>query len=291
MSEVDDTLQSPPAADRSAERVTDLVFDVGLHRGEDTAFYLAMGYRVVAFEADPGHVADCRERFDAELSDGRLTIVEGAIAEAGIESIAFFRNTANSSWGTTDGEWVGRREATAGFERVEVGTVDFPAALKKYGVPQFMKIDIEGADRLCLEALRDCGARPRFVSIESDKLSFNEVKNELELFDELGYKRFAVVQQAGVPGSSIETNDLAGRSLSYRFERDASGAFGGDVGPWLDREAAIKRYRRIFYVYKIFGEGGLLRSFRLGRIIAVRLPRYKGHRIPGWYDTHADFGE
>ena len=31
----------------------DLIFDVGLHRGEDTEFYLKKGFRVVAFEANP----------------------------------------------------------------------------------------------------------------------------------------------------------------------------------------------------------------------------------------------
>lgn len=31
----------------------DLVYDVGMHNGDDTAFYVSQGYRVVAIEADP----------------------------------------------------------------------------------------------------------------------------------------------------------------------------------------------------------------------------------------------
>ncbi len=31
----------------------DLVFDVGAHKGEDSDFYLNLGYRVVAVEANP----------------------------------------------------------------------------------------------------------------------------------------------------------------------------------------------------------------------------------------------
>ncbi len=34
------------------ELVEDLVDHVGAHKGEDTAFYLAKGYRVVALEAN-----------------------------------------------------------------------------------------------------------------------------------------------------------------------------------------------------------------------------------------------
>lgn len=46
----------------------DLVYDVGMNRGEDTEFYLKKGYRVVGFEADPLLVDQCRKRFAAELS-------------------------------------------------------------------------------------------------------------------------------------------------------------------------------------------------------------------------------
>ena len=35
----------------------ELIMDVGMHRGEDAAYYLAKGFRVVGFEADPDHVA------------------------------------------------------------------------------------------------------------------------------------------------------------------------------------------------------------------------------------------
>ena len=32
---------------------TDLVFDIGMNNGDDTAYYLHRGFRVVAVEADP----------------------------------------------------------------------------------------------------------------------------------------------------------------------------------------------------------------------------------------------
>ena len=34
----------------------DLIYDVGMHRAEDTEFYLAKGFRVIAVEASPGAV-------------------------------------------------------------------------------------------------------------------------------------------------------------------------------------------------------------------------------------------
>jgi FkbM family methyltransferase len=274
-----------PAANRAAR--ADLVFDVGMHRGEDTAFYLAMGFSVVGFEADPFLAAVCRERFAAEIAAGRVTVVEGAIAPAGDPAVTFYRNPELSVWGTTDGEWVDRRRDLTGFEATSVPRVDLAEWLDEFGVPHYMKIDIEGADRLCLSALSAFRARPRYLSIESEKFSWDDLLGEFDQLERLGYGRFAVVQQANIPGSLLRTTDRRGRPLEYRFERDASGAFGGDVGPWLDREAALKRYEQVFRSYRRYGEGAPVRRFRIGRWALARLPRVTGRSMPGWYDTHA----
>ena len=40
----------------------DLIYDVGMHKGEDTELYLKKGFRVIAFEADPDLVASARTK-------------------------------------------------------------------------------------------------------------------------------------------------------------------------------------------------------------------------------------
>ena len=70
-----------------------LIYDVGLHHGQDTDFYLNKAYRAVAFEANPGKAAFCLERFATEIADGRLTLVEGAVTEG---------STADRTNGTSD---------------------------------------------------------------------------------------------------------------------------------------------------------------------------------------------
>lgn len=85
--------------------------DVGLHHGQDTDFYLK-GYRVVAFEANSGNAAFCRERYATEIADGRLTILGGAITEEfpnnGNSSVKFYRNEDHSLWGNTSEDWAYR---------------------------------------------------------------------------------------------------------------------------------------------------------------------------------------
>lgn len=264
----------------------DLVFDVGLHRGEDTAFYLTMGYRVVAFEANPDLVRRCRARFALELQQGRLVIVEGAVHATPARTVTFYQHPL-SAWGTTEDEWVRRNRALGESRMLTVPTVDFSAALRAHGVPYYLKIDIEGSDIVCLQALRHSSVRPMFVSLESAKRRFSDLVAEFDLLESLGYRRFAVVQQAGIPAHPATTTRLDGTSIPYTFEPDASGAFGADLGPWMTRETALAAYRRIFRQYRLLGDDSMFQATVGGRMLRAQLEKRLKRPLPGWYDTHA----
>ena len=66
---------------QSTKKHEDLVYDVGMHKGEDTDYYIKKGFRVIGFEADPDLAEHCRNRFSNEIENGKLVIVEGAITE------------------------------------------------------------------------------------------------------------------------------------------------------------------------------------------------------------------
>ena len=61
--------------------VEDLIYDVGMHEGKDTEFYLRKGFRVVAIEANPELADKVRNRLSADVESGRLTILELAISD------------------------------------------------------------------------------------------------------------------------------------------------------------------------------------------------------------------
>jgi FkbM family methyltransferase len=256
-----------------------------MHKGEDTGYYLARGHRVVAFEANPELVAFCRTRFSTEIAHRRLTIVSGAIADTDRPSVRFYKHP-NTVWGTTADSWAERNLELADSEEIEVPAVHLADVLYTSGMPTFMKIDIEGADLLCLETLRYFDERPRYVSIEA-ATNRNELEEQFSLLSELRYERFAVVQQATIPNTEITTRTLDGEHLTYRFEADASGAFGSDVGPWTDRHQAMARYNRVLLAHRLFGPGSLVRRTRLGRGLRGQLTRLTGIPLPGWCDTHA----
>ena len=106
-------------------REDDLIFDIGMDTGEDTSYYLAKGFRVVAVEANPAVCAEAAKRHDAAISQGRLTIVNRAISRNN-EPLAFFICETNSAWSTTSPRLRDYWESTAGaaFKEIRVEGCD-----------------------------------------------------------------------------------------------------------------------------------------------------------------------
>ncbi|MFZ5722402.1 MAG: FkbM family methyltransferase [Pseudomonadota bacterium] len=261
----------------------DLVFDVGAHRGEDSAFYLRLGYQVVAVEANPELVAGLRERFAGEILSGQLEVVPYAIDE-NEGDVLFYVNKKLSVWGTTSADWARRNQGLgADSEVVRVGSVAFATLLRQHGVPHYLKIDIEGADLQCVRALSGFAARPRYLSLESTKTSWRALLAEFDLLESLGYDRFQVVNQRHHRKRNGIYVELSGARFGYAFPPDSSGPFGECLGgEWLTRREALARYRWIFLGYFLFGDN------TPGARLVRRIPFLRrALRHVSWYDTHA----
>src|SRR5215471_11290077 len=59
-----------------------LIYDVGMHNGDDTAYYLHCGYQVVGVEANPLMAATLRSRFADAIETKRLNLLALGIAES-----------------------------------------------------------------------------------------------------------------------------------------------------------------------------------------------------------------
>src|SRR5213593_4023745 len=80
----------------------DLIFDIGVNNGDDTAHYLRRGFRVVGVEANPEMVANCERRFQAEIRAGRLVLLNAALAaEEGVVSF-FVSEGHRGMWSSLD---------------------------------------------------------------------------------------------------------------------------------------------------------------------------------------------
>ena len=287
-------MPSDDILDSSTEAHQDLVYDIGMHKGEDTDYYLKKGFRVIGFEADPDLIEYCKSRFLEAIERGRLIIVEGAIVEqqfgktAG-RTVKFYKNLENSVWGTINDAWAHKNAKLGTHYRIlEVKAVDFTECLRKYGIPYYMKIDIEGSDTICLRSLLGFERKPSYISIESDKVSFERLREELNLLARLGYDRLQAVQQGSVHCQVEPTSSGEGVSVGYSFQPGSSGLFGKDLPRgWKSEGQVLREYKIIFVLYRLFGDNSLLNKFIIGRLFMRAMERTLRRPVPGWYDTHA----
>ena len=257
-----------------------LVYDVGAHRGEDTAYYLHKGFRVVGVEANPLMAEHLRTRFGSEIASGAFSLLEVGVAETEGE-LDFWVCDDVTEWSSFD-----EKKAPSGGKTsrpVRVPTLPFANILARHGVPFYCKIDIEGNDHLCLEGIASSD-KPQFVSVE---MSLAEGDRDLSLLHALGYRRFKIISQVtfGAPRSALQL--VVSRMRTYhwhrlkRMERAAfgkqrdgdwqftygsSGAFGANLpGQWLSYDRAIAVWRMLRGVHD----------------------RVKSRRLAEWYDIHA----
>jgi FkbM family methyltransferase len=280
------------------KKIDNLIFDVGMHKGEDTDYYLKKGFEVIGFEADPDLAAYCRRRFSSEIENGKFRIIEGAIVETKSgyiegQTVKFYKNKKITVWGTVVDEWAQRNEILgASSDVIDVAVVDFAQCLMEFGIPHYLKVDIEGADLICIRALLNFEQKPDYVSVESETEVFAKLVAELDMLTQLGYTKFKAVQQAGISSQSEPNPAKEGCYVGYQFQDGSSGLFGEDLpNRWKNYHQVINDYRSIFLLYKLFGDNGKLSQYTIGKIFTKILRRilWKLFRIPlpGWYDTHA----
>lgn len=269
-----------------------LIYDVGMHKGEDTSYYLKKGFKVVAFEADPDLISMNKENFSKEIKDGDLIIVEGAIidkSKTSAKKIKFYKNQSNTVWGTVVEEWSIRNEQMGSKSIIiEVPTVDFGKCIEVHGMPYYLKIDVEGMDVVCLESLVQFESKPAHISIESEKVDFAQLIKEFELFEALGYDNYQMINQENINLLKEPADSREGKFLNYTFKKGSSGLFGSDFRtPWLSKKKALRNYKWIFYGYKLWGDNSRIKYWFGMNFIKRILRKLLRHNIPGWYDTHA----
>jgi FkbM family methyltransferase len=261
-----------------------LIYDVGAHKGEDSEFYLKKGFSVVAIEANPVLYLGLATKFEKFIKSGRLVLLNVAISDHPGEVTLFVGD--KSDWGTTDPEWAKRNEKLGVSSKPVIVKSDrFEAILQRHGVPYFLKIDIEGADLLCLHALKEFDVRPKFLSIESNKLSWKKLREEFSLLESLGYTSFKAVHQGHVPRQRPPNPPKEGVFVQHYFEDGGSGLFGEESpGLWMSRASVMAKYCLIFARYRLFGDNTT--GSKILWKLSKRFPQSLRLR-PSWYDTHA----
>lgn len=235
-----------------------LIYDVGVCNGDDSAYYLHKGFKVVGIEANPLAVARLRQRFHAEIEAGRYSLLPWGIAQAAGEA-PFWVCDDHPEWSSFDRSIASRNGSR--HHCVTVTTCRLASVLERFGPATYCKIDIEGNEKLCLEDLT-AETRPTFISTE-----VIDGDRQIETLRRLGYTRFKLISQrtlrqpsmaiawlkAHVPRWPERLIVTAEAKLmrhrfdgAWRFPGGSSGPFGeATPGAWLAADQALRLHNML----------------------------------------------
>jgi FkbM family methyltransferase len=220
--------------------IGDPIYDVGLADGSDTAYYLSKNLRVLAIEANPIAVKNAREKFADAVKTKRLTILNiGISREQGLLPFWICDTKPEKS---SFHQSIPVREGLP-YHEISVECRPFSSVLDEFGVPRYLKMDIEANEIHCLRDLSPADL-PEYISFEKSGYE----KQELRLLRELGYTHFKIVSQFHFlpvefpPSSEQRRYETACRLVNSRnFFVCAARKLG--MRHWLDREVSRPRIR------------------------------------------------
>lgn len=168
-----------------------LVLDIGAYAGNKAEWFAARGARVVCVEPQPGMAKALRQRF---ADNERVTIIEkGVGAKPGTAILNICEtdpvlSTFKEHW--QQGRFLGKR-----WDRQhEVALTTLADLVDQHGVPDYCKIDVEGAE---VDVLRGLDRRIGIISFEFTAEYLAHAAEAIQLLGDLGYDRynFSIAEQ------------------------------------------------------------------------------------------------
>lgn len=201
----------------------DLCFDVGANIGDYTSIFLALGAKVVCIEPQQTCVRKLRQRFGETPN---VTIVEKGLAKK--EGTAeFFVCEDYTEVSTMSDKW--RKESRNSnvyrwtkTEKIAVSTLD--RLIKRYGLPVFCKIDVEGSE---VPVIKGLSKLIPYISFEFTKEFLDDVKKCINHLSSIGQVEVNCCR--GVPSEWLLPTWVTPEELYAKLESIKDQRLWGDI--------------------------------------------------------------
>jgi FkbM family methyltransferase len=202
----------------------DLVFDVGAHVGDRVACFRRLGARVIAIEPQPALALTLKSLYGRD----RNVIIESKAVGRHPGMLGMKINIDNPTVSTASSAFIDAAKGAQGWEgqtwekTVQVPVTTLDALIEAYGIPSFVKIDVEGFEGEALAGL----TRPvKVLSFEFTTIQREVAESCIARCQALGFTRYNAAL-----GESQELGDWrSAEEIAGWFKGLPHGANSGDI--------------------------------------------------------------
>lgn len=196
-----------------------LLFDIGANRGDATYAGLRKGYEVVAIEAAPRVFAELAGNF---IYSPNVKLLKFAVSDSVGEHVEFFE-CVEDGLSTLEKDWLTNEKLPYNgkqYRTIKAVTCTIDWLVEKYGTPDLIKIDVEGAEWV---VLRGMTKKYKDVCFEWTLQTADDHRKQLEYLADLGYTEVGpqfIVQHLEEPKEYFAIEDF-------------------DFNAWLEKESPM----------------------------------------------------
>lgn len=147
----------------------DLIYDLGANVGGNLEYYLSKARKVVAVEANPELVSIIKREFSKYINQGRLVVISACLSLTKYqEKVEFFVHKFESGLG----RFTTPKFEPENYRSINVESITYGEIVDIYGLPDLVKIDLEGYDKEILAHLIDNQLLPEYLIFENQGAAF-----------------------------------------------------------------------------------------------------------------------
>lgn len=164
-----------------------ILFDIGANSGDAVLAGLKLGYNIIALEPAPKVYKNLVCNF---LYNENVVPIKMAVSDKDNQVIEFYEadqdglSTMNKDWLTLDG----MPYNGIGFRTIKANTVTIDTLVKIYGIPDLIKIDVEGAEWSVLKGMSQNYGK---ITFEWTYATIDEHNKQLKYLESIGYTEVA----------------------------------------------------------------------------------------------------
>jgi FkbM family methyltransferase len=164
-----------------------MLFDIGANRGDATLVGLAQGHKVIALEPAPRIYSELVKNF---IYNPDVVPLRLAVAEESGKRLEFYE-AEEDGLSSLDKGWLTDPSMPYNgkpFRTIQVSTITVDDLVERYGTPDIMKIDVEGAEWSVFKGMTK---KYGLLTFEWTEATLEEHHHQLQYLAELGYTEVA----------------------------------------------------------------------------------------------------